>query len=182
MLLGNKLKSSDSSVKKSSPFPNSDAKLEDDDDSNTPISNQNKFNQLFEFSKPKDHESDNSNISDVDNSLEQEIKQFSDLHHEYLSGVDENIDFEDKEDGDQSNNHDQSNSKEDNNDKLPVDFTDMLDGNQNKDTEKVFYYSTLNSQDKIDNINELDKDQESNQKQRYHQLNLILVDLALIQS
>ena len=35
---------------------------------------------------------------------------------------------------------------------LPKDFTDMLDGNKDKDVEKVVYFSTLNSQDKVDHI------------------------------
>ena len=154
-LLGKKLKSSDSNLKVDfSPFSNHEEELKYDD--STKNLEQNKFNELIEFCNSDSHEKEDQNVSELDHSIDHEINQISSPLQENSSHI------EVEEDKESLNKNEEHHSNNDENDQFPEDFTNMLDGNKDKDTEKIFYFSTLNSQDKLENVNEL----ENNEKKR----------------
>ena len=140
------------------PFSNHEAEILNKDDDHK-AKNHNEFNDLIKICDPNTIEKEDlfNRYREAPKDpktaafLEPEIKQLSDLDHEDYSGLEDEQYWEDKNEEGNSNNQ------------LPEDFANMLDGNNNKDAEKIFYFSTLNSQDKLENVNEAD----SNRKQRY---------------
>nr|WP_236870021.1 hypothetical protein [Candidatus Bandiella numerosa] len=129
----------------SSPFSNHEAILKSN--SSGKSIPKDKFNELTKFNASNANDGDeDSQKCDSRQSLDHDINQLSYLSDDNFSAVDEDKVTEDKLDGEQSNNNENSNNE------IPDNFTNMLIGNKEKDAEKVFYFSTLNSQDKLENI------------------------------